>query len=59
MQTRKVMCKFELIECTLIVFNTSIFSINNLNNFQYFENKETIMILLNFMLEIPLFSRFY
>lgn len=59
MQTRKVMCKFELIECTLIVFNTSIFSVNNLNNFQYLENKETIMILLNFMLEIPLFSRFY
>lgn len=56
MQTRKVMCKLDLIECALIVLKTSFFSANNFNNFEYLEHTGELITLLNLTLEILLSS---
>lgn len=59
MQTRKVMCKLDLIECALIVLKTNFFSANNFNNFEYLEHTGELITLLNLTLEILLFSSFH
>lgn len=58
MQTRKVMYKLDLIECTLMVFKTDFFSANNFNNFEYLERTGELITLLNLMLEILLLRSF-
>lgn len=59
MQTRKVMCKLDLIECSLIVLKTDFFSANKFSNFEYLEHTGELITLLNLMLEILLFSSFH